>query len=316
MPAAEIGNAAPRRRWRWMLAALLAAGAAWLWMRGRADVDPKLYGVWKLEYVQTNGMPPRRERELWVFRSSSFRVVDETEARNIAFDAAPAPADSPARLVFPDWLPSRAIYTVDGDVLQVCRGFQQLPWPTAFATEFGDMRQVLRFHRLPARPDLQDGVLVALLHLEYGPEPDYGPYHKPDPVGREFMQQKLLVHAKDGSRWTRKDDLLEIASQVEAQIDNGGLYQFLCGGQDDLLENSIAGLRELGAPRTAALLEEVHAVFPSGRAPRDADERRRVVENFTREQHWKLQELDRRFYCRKEDFGLLLIEYWKAHPEP
>lgn len=97
---------------------------------------------------------------------------------------------------------------------------------------------------------------------------------------------------------------------------NGGLHQFFFNDAGKLAPDALRGLRMVGAPVTAAILERAMAIFPGGVVPADQEKRRDFLcDEITPEQEKQLDDLTDEFYRDQEPVAELLTAYVERHPE-
>jgi ribosomal protein L7/L12 len=95
------------------------------------------------------------------------------------------------------------------------------------------------------------------------------------------------------------------------EVLNGGFHQYLWNSSGDSAEQVRSMLREIGASRTAEMLDRIAGVFPAGRIPTEREERWRLIEELEAENP-KVElfvEEDRAFYQGAENLYPLLAEY-------
>ncbi|MEZ5942886.1 MAG: DUF4375 domain-containing protein [Planctomycetaceae bacterium] len=277
----------------------------------RGKTDPELVGVWKLEWTQTNGQPPYRERELWVIERGKRTVIreDTSHSARISIDPSRSPKRFDTDLMF--W--PQGIYEVNGDTLRIAQAMPDSPRPTEFNTEMGDGRSVSELRRLDVDPSISNDALHALLLSEYGPEKKY-----PEPM--EFDEESaLFVHRlipdifeKTGELTLREQAVYHV-SVLTAEVENGGFHQYFYNSSGAAALETVELLKGIGAVQTAGLLEAGCKLFPDETPSTDHGERQTQLDEFTLDQYEKLADLDQRFYSRREDLGVLLKEYWESN---
>jgi hypothetical protein len=93
-----------------------------------------------------------------------------------------------------------------------------------------------------------------------------------------------------------------------AEISHGGFHQLFQSAVGMLVPEAIAGLRAIGLPENAALMEEASAVFGKG-YPRDHEKRRRALDAYERKVNGKAKDANA-FAALDDRFFTAL----KAHP--
>jgi uncharacterized protein (TIGR03067 family) len=274
--------------------------------RPRGDGD--LEGVWKLESIQTNGQPPYREREIWVFRHGMLTRAGDGHVFNskIWVDSAASPKSLDTDSLF-----AMGIYEIDGDTLRVAQTLRGMPRPAEFRTTRGDQRTVSVLNRLDADADSSEAELRALLISEYGPATEYPEPMEFDEEAEVFVDSLIKDNDKKQGALTAEEQLVERISWLMTEVDNGGFHQFFYNGSGNHAAETAEALRKIGAVETAALLEAGCKLFPGGAPPRDQAARQAQMESFTLDQFESLRDLEQRFYARREDLNLLLKQYWE-----
>ena len=96
---------------------------------------------------------------------------------------------------------------------------------------------------------------------------------------------------------------------LEREVNNGGFDQFFLNSSGDNTQETILALKEIGSTRFLSLLESATQQFPSGKVPRDRDERLEVMEQMEERTESAWNDLDDQFYMYDEDIYGLLIAY-------
>jgi hypothetical protein len=96
---------------------------------------------------------------------------------------------------------------------------------------------------------------------------------------------------------------------LEREVNNGGFGQFFLNSPGDNTEETIHALKEIGSKRFLSLLESATQQFPSGKVPRDRDERLEVMEQIEEKAEAAWSALDDQFYMYDEDIHGLLVAY-------
>jgi hypothetical protein len=96
------------------------------------------------------------------------------------------------------------------------------------------------------------------------------------------------------------------------EIDNGGLWQYFTN-IGEVATRTVQELQKIGASETAGILALACELFPGGVPPADPKERETLVRDLSLKQLDTLRALDDRFYSRREDLYLLVMDYWQSH---
>jgi hypothetical protein len=99
----------------------------------------------------------------------------------------------------------------------------------------------------------------------------------------------------------------------EAELNNGGFDQFFFNSAGDLSQQTLDGLRRIGAPKCADILQRACALFPGRMPPTDRDTRQDQLEVITDANEDAFESLDAEFYGYPDDIAGLLNAYWDSH---
>lgn len=100
---------------------------------------------------------------------------------------------------------------------------------------------------------------------------------------------------------------------LEAEINNGGFDQYFFNSSGDYAYETLKSLKEIGALKTAKLVEEAFSNFPSNPIPKDNEKRREILEKIDDQTSEKWNELEDKFYLYEENIEELLLEYVKQN---
>lgn len=278
----------------------------------RDSIDDELISVWKLESHQTNGQPPRREREMWVIRQDTLAIFRDSgvEVAEIKLNTSA----SPKWLDFDFDIESIGIYEVNGDILRICWAFAllpNLPRPSEFKTTYGDFRTVSILRRVHRDAHLPREEFVKLLLSQLGPpKKDVAVTVEFDKEAEEFISS-LMREFGETPDMTAAELVVYRVSCLITEVDNGGFHQFFHNSTGEFSLETAEALRRIGAEQTAALVEAGCGLFPQGGPAKDYRQRRIQLEGFTLDQFEILRDLQNQFYARKEDLDLMLKEFWE-----
>ncbi len=271
-------------------------------------IDADLIGVWKLESTQTNGMPPHRERSLWVFSQRGILIINDQETKRVGCSVDTTTL--PRRMDIDFRFQPNGIYEVDGDTLRVAFSAFNMPRPTSFETTWGDLSSVSVFRRLNVDSDLPADQWQLVLLDEFGPPKAYPKRIEFDRAAEDFVGD-LMARMPEQISESAKEGVLSQIAWLDTEVNNGGFHQFFYNFSGELAMETLESLRTIGSVETLGLLEEACNLFPDGKPPKDQTERHQALEQFTLEQHEVLDDLNERYYSRREDVHLLLRTYWE-----
>ena len=96
---------------------------------------------------------------------------------------------------------------------------------------------------------------------------------------------------------------------LESEINNGGFDQFFYNSSGDYAYEALQALNEIGAKKTANLLNEAYIIFPKNPIPKQAESRQILLEKISKETSERWNELEDMFYLQDENIEKLLLEY-------
>ena len=99
---------------------------------------------------------------------------------------------------------------------------------------------------------------------------------------------------------------LERIFWLQTEINNGGLFQYFYNTAGDHAAETLADLKEIGANKTATILEEAFARFPQGKPDPDRILRQRQLLRVGGVYGREFEDLDHRFYYRSDALADLL----------
>ncbi len=96
---------------------------------------------------------------------------------------------------------------------------------------------------------------------------------------------------------------------LEAEVNNGGFHQYFWNSAGDHADTALQSLKNIGASKTASLLEQAIKIAFGGNLPSSREERQKQLEIDEGAKMEKLEELDSEFYEYSEDFYKILDAY-------
>ena len=142
-----------------------------------------------------------------------------------------------------------------------------------------------------------------------------------------------LPEYEDESRLLFEEPLLtfSLLAEMDAQILNGGVMQFLDNGSGAYFHETIDALNRIGYTEVASVLEKIKSHFPNQTVPKDMEERRDIIDMLNETyptlslkhfrkmllgiKEWNLSwtEIDAQYYDNRTRFYQLAIDYLKAN---
>jgi hypothetical protein len=99
----------------------------------------------------------------------------------------------------------------------------------------------------------------------------------------------------------------------EREINNGGFSQYFFNSSGVNAHETVVSLKEIGALKTAQILQQAIDQFPDRQVPSDEEERRRVIDAIEEKSNKTWDELDDQFYEYADDLSALNFEFVKKH---
>jgi len=103
---------------------------------------------------------------------------------------------------------------------------------------------------------------------------------------------------------------------MQGQVDNGGVTQFVDNSTGDhFIETKIA-LKEIGMESYHDILLEIEKSFPNGIVPKHQEKRRDAIDDMSEneEEMWEIEEqyetYDNIFYVKEDEFKSKFVEYF------
>jgi hypothetical protein len=103
--------------------------------------------------------------------------------------------------------------------------------------------------------------------------------------------------------------------ELEREVNNGGFSQYFENSSGRYANDTIDMLREIGADRTAKILEEAIAFFPNKKVPTDEDLKMGAYNQIKDEANKGWDMLDSQFFKYEDDLNQLNMEYVKSHKD-
>ena len=102
---------------------------------------------------------------------------------------------------------------------------------------------------------------------------------------------------------------------LEREVNNGGFNQYFCNTSGDNAHETVLSLQDIGATKTADILQQAIDQFPNKSVPKNRDERTRLVEQIEETANDVWNELDQIFYEYEDDLNTLNIQYVKKYKD-
>ncbi len=129
----------------------------------------------------------------------------------------------------------------------------------------------------------------------------------------DAIVNKLSNYGEDLSKLTEPQKVLLFVENLEREVNNGGFDQFYWNSSGDYADETLNGLRTIGANKMADILHKASAVWPNESVPKDITERQNLHELIQEDASGVWGKCDTEFYAYPDDIVSLLLEYVKNH---
>jgi hypothetical protein len=239
--------------------------------------------------------------------------------------ASLVPPDSPLRLSR-----RKGIYRVEGDSLWLCLSSglvdsDSVEYPANWNLRDDSHFERIELERVPVElKEVTTAMLPELVNRFCGEPVEASMPIRGDPKRDRAAEEKIAelvdtIHKRefqsedsaDAYELELKDtDRVPLAVLwLTLEVDNGGFDQYLSSGRGAMALDTIRILKMIGAPQTAALLEQAVTVFEGGIPPRDQETRLEQLRRIDLEQSELLSGLDEQFYSCTEDLSHLAVQW-------
>ncbi|WP_285055277.1 DMP19 family protein [Pedobacter ginsengisoli] len=101
---------------------------------------------------------------------------------------------------------------------------------------------------------------------------------------------------------------------LEREVNNGGFWQFFVNSSGEYAHETVHSLQEIGAIKTADIVQKAIDRFPVSKVPKDWAERNKLVEDIDPEKElWG--DLDKEFFEYQEDLNALNMGFVAKHKD-
>ena len=133
-----------------------------------------------------------------------------------------------------------------------------------------------------------------------------------DREGISYLGSNQNWHSLSVPGWGGRREPYDLFWRVwwlEGEVNNGGFHQYFLNSAGDASEETICALREIGAAKTASLLDQAGKALFGGPVPTNRDDRLDALDAADVAKLDQLEALDRRFLAYEEDLEVLLAVY-------
>lgn len=306
-----------------------------------AQYDHRLSGVWRVVQTRSRGHVPQPGDSLYLF--GNYLLIQDRE-RCWQIDYSVNQTVEPHRielvnqtvasLVLPEsplkLSRQKGIYRIEGNSLWLCLSSglvdsDSLEYPANWNLQDDTRFERIELDRVPV--DLKDVTAAMLPELvnRFCGKPVEASFPVREYPQRDRAAERRIAELVDTiqAREFQSEDFADAydreISDTERvpfavqwlllEVDNGGFDQYLSNGSGAIALDTIRILKMIGAPQTAALLDQAVAVFEDGIPPRDQEMRLEQLRRIELEQSEMLSGLDEQFYSCPEDLSRLAVQW-------
>ena len=122
----------------------------------------------------------------------------------------------------------------------------------------------------------------------------------------------LCSHGMETEKLSAAQRVFYLNQNLEREVNNGGFEQFFINSSGDRALETVDSLREIGAHKTAQILQRAAGIFPNSYVPKDRGERIELItESFSGGGVW--DKLDDEFLRYEDDLNELNMEFIRKH---
>jgi hypothetical protein len=103
--------------------------------------------------------------------------------------------------------------------------------------------------------------------------------------------------------------------ELESEVNNGGFLQYFGNSSGETANYAPSALRQIGAARCAAIVEQAVRTVSPEPLPDSRNEREVILDSLAEMERAKLADLDAKFFAYPDNLTELLFEYVRVHPE-
>lgn len=101
--------------------------------------------------------------------------------------------------------------------------------------------------------------------------------------------------------------------ELEREINNGGFHQYFFNSGGNFAHETVLSLKEIGAGKTAGILQLAVNQFPNAQVPKDRNERQDILQQIEGDADKVFEELDNQFYAYPDNLHALTIAYVRSN---
>ncbi len=126
----------------------------------------------------------------------------------------------------------------------------------------------------------------------------------------EYVDNATETYFRSGISALNHHELVMLSIwQLEAEVNNGGFWQYYWNSCGELAKEVVNSLKEIGAKETASIVEVANSNFPNSDPPKDREKRQGLLEKLENAGKLKLDSLDTEFYEYPCDLTELMYQY-------
>jgi hypothetical protein len=133
---------------------------------------------------------------------------------------------------------------------------------------------------------------------------------------RDMIVMEIDTYLNEKSEYGEKIEKLNSSQRtflfvenLEREINNGGFNQFYFNSSGDFSQETLNAFLEIGAEKTAKIVENANSEFDNGNVPKDRTERQNKLELIEEKAEENWEKCNTEFYEYQDDLTELLIAF-------
>jgi hypothetical protein len=126
---------------------------------------------------------------------------------------------------------------------------------------------------------------------------------------------RLRIWRQDYETLSRPECVFLLVWELEAEVNNGGFQQYFCNTSGRYAPQAAGALRDIGAAKMAAIVDEAVTAVGRDRLARDDAQRRLGINALPAHIKTRLAALDEQFFGYPDNLTALLYAYVSRHQD-
>lgn len=134
-------------------------------------------------------------------------------------------------------------------------------------------------------------------------------------VSLDSFVEEISSHGDQMDNLTEPQKFFFYNQNLEKEINNGGFDQYFFNPTGEYAHETVRSLMEIGAHKTANILQRAINVFPNQNVPKDREKRVASMENLNEKVNEIWEELEQEFYAYEDDLNSLNLEFVRKNKD-